>query len=72
MFSLVGYRTLIAAGVAFASELLAKVDITIDADGTTNSIVTLGGILVAIYYKLVANKRETSLKAEVASAASDK
>lgn len=66
MSALVGYRTLIAAAVAFASELAARFGITIDVDGTTNSIVTLAGIAAAVYFKLAANKREATLKKQVA------
>ncbi|WP_448508808.1 hypothetical protein [Immundisolibacter sp.] len=66
MDALVGYRSIIFAFVAFMSEALARFGITIDADGVTNSIITLGSIALAIWFKVKANQRETALKQEVA------
>lgn len=63
MALLVGYRTIIFALVAFLSELSARFGITIDADGTTNSIITLASIVLAIWFKYKANVREKDLKA---------
>ena len=52
------YKTLIGAAVALAAELarLAGVDIG-DQQGLVNSILVIGGVVLAIYGRLVAKTR---------------
>lgn len=54
---LTGYRTIISAAVALLGEVLRQSDITIDADGLTNSIMIIGGAVGAIYYRVKASPK---------------
>ena len=48
---LAGYRTIIAAAVALLGEVLRQFDVTIDAEGITNSVMIIGGAVGAIYFR---------------------
>jgi len=48
---LTGYRTIIAAAVALLGEVLRQMDVTIDAEGITNSIMIIGGAIGAMYFR---------------------
>jgi len=54
---LAGYRTIIAAAVALAGELLRLAGIEIDREGITQSIMVLGGAAAAIYYRTQARPK---------------
>jgi hypothetical protein len=54
---LTGYRTIIAAAVALLGEILRQFDITLDAEGLTNSIMIIGGAVGAIYYRTQAKPK---------------
>ena len=54
---LAGYRTIIAAAVALLGEVLRQMDITIDAENLTNSIMIIGGAIGAIYYRTQAKPK---------------
>ena len=48
---LAGYRTIIAAAVALLGEVLRQFDVSIDAEGITNSVMIIGGAVGAIYFR---------------------
>lgn len=55
-----GYRTLIAAAVALLGEALklAGIEISVaDQEGLVNTVMVVGGILAAIYYRIRATRR---------------
>ena len=54
---LAGYRTIIAAAVALLGEVLRQFDITLDAEGVTNSVMIIGGAAAAIYYRTQAKPK---------------
>jgi uncharacterized membrane protein len=51
-----GYRTIIAASVALAGEILRQFGVELDQDGLTNSIMIIGGAVGAIYFRFVATR----------------
>lgn len=51
-----GYRTIIAAAVGLLAALLREAGIELDEDGLTNSIMILGGLAGAIYYRWSARR----------------
>jgi hypothetical protein len=52
-----GYRTIIAAAVALLGEVLRQFDISIDAEGLTNSIMVVAGSVGAIYFRTQAKPK---------------
>ena len=54
---LAGYRTIIAAAVALLGEVLRQFDVTIDAEGITNSVMIIGGAVGAIYFRTKAEPK---------------
>ena len=49
-----GYRTIISASVALIGSLLQQAGIDIDQDGMVTAVMTIGGAVGAIYYRLQA------------------
>ena len=52
-----GYRTIVAASVALLGEILRQVDISLDAEGLTNSIMIIAGTVGAIYFRTKAEPK---------------
>ena len=57
MSSLQGFRTIIAAAVALLGEVLRQFDVSIDAEGITNSVMIIGGAVGAIYFRTQAQPK---------------
>lgn len=51
-----GWKTLTGAVVALVAQIAAMSGFTFDVVGVTNSIVTLAGLVLAIYGRMVAHK----------------
>ena len=52
-----GYRTIVAASVALLGEILRQFDVTVDAEGLTNSIMIIAGTVGAIYFRTQAQPK---------------
>ena len=55
-----GFRTIISASVALLGALLMQAGVEIDQAGVTEAIMTIGGAIGAIYFRIVATKGLTS------------
>ncbi len=61
-----GYRTLIAAVVALLGELLRLAGVELgpgEQEGLVNTIMVVGGILAAIWFRIQARRRVTTPEA---------
>jgi hypothetical protein len=54
-----GYRTIISAAVALLGALMREFQIEIDTEGLTNSIMIIGGLVGAIFFRWNATKIHT-------------
>lgn len=51
-----GWKTLLGAGIALVATILQTQGILVDVEGVTNAGIAIGGLALAIYGRLVANK----------------
>jgi len=49
-----GYRTIISASIALLGAVLQQFGVEIDPEGLTTAVMTIGGAVGAIYFRLKA------------------